>query len=297
MPLLFYPRLFGDDTAVMGGGGSTPPATPTLSVTPNGDGTATATISGSTGGSTNEIEVAPLGVNGSEAWTNAGSRLGDGTVTLTLANGSYLARCQSTLAGVAALDSSNAYLFSVTGGTPSTTYNSPHAAAAHAVQTKIVSLLGTKIVGVVADSVRCRKVPGAVDYASAVQAGMHQYPGILVVYGDKERDFGGLNDRDDIGYPVLVVFASKDVDGQGRCDLENNDDQYLTWRKVVDDTFRNQPFSVTNYAPLNPLQFQTCMMERGPIVDWARWQKDQIFVGAMTLVFVLRKQRGANPGN
>jgi hypothetical protein len=179
------------------------------------------------------------------------------------------------------------------------TFNSPHAALAHSVQATIVDLIGGRLNGVVADSVRVRKVPMATDFSGQdpLPSGMHAYPGILIVYGDKERDLGGVNDRDDIGYPLTVVFAAKDVDSAGRSDVEDNDDVYLAWRQVIGDEFRNQPYTVTNYATANPLTFQTCLLEYGPIVDWSRWQKDQIFVGAFTLVFVLRKYRGASPLN
>lgn len=279
-------------------GGGTPPAKPALTVSPNGDGTATATVSGSTSGATNTIDVAGLGITGGEVWTNGASRTSDGTVTLTLANGSYVAQCESSLGGLPSLPS-DPYFFTISGGAPSTTFNSPHAAVAHSVQSTIVGLLGTRITGVVADSVRVRKVPSAVDFTSAMPlaAGLHAYPAILAVYGDKERDLAGVNDRDDIGYPVTIVFAAKDVTAQNTSDVEDNDDLYASWRQAVSDVFRNQPYTVTNYARLNPVTFQTCQVEYGPIVDWARWQTDQIFVGAMTLVFVLRKFRGVNPLN
>lgn len=181
-------------------------------------------------------------------------------------------------------------------------YNSPHAALAHAVQATIVGLIGTRITGVVADSVRVRKVPYAVDFTSAtpLASGLHAYPGILVVYGDKERDLAGqgVQNRDDIGYPLTIVFAAKDVTAQGTSDVEDSDDLYLSWRQTISDVFRNQPYAVGNYAfGGGAISFQTCQVEYGPIVDWGRWQKDQIFVGALTLVFVLRKFRGVAPLN
>lgn len=282
------------------GGGGPAPTTPSLAISPNDDGTATATISGSTANSTNTIDVVQLGSgDGGAAWTNAGSRTGDGSITLTLGNGSYLATCESSLGGVAANSPSGPFLFSITGGAATTTYNSPHAAVAHSVQQTIIGLIGTKITGVAADSVRVRKVPSAVDFSgdNPLPAGKHAYPGILIVYGDRERDLAGVNDRDDIGFPLAVVFAAKDVDSRGVSDLEDNDDQYLTWRKVISDVLRNQSYTITNYTGANPLTFQTCEIEYEPTVSWERWQKDQIFAGSFTLVFVLRKGRGRNPAN
>lgn len=173
-------------------------------------------------------------------------------------------------------------------------YSSPHAALAHSVQAAIVGMIGNQITGVAADSVRVRKVPYAQDFAAPIDA--HALPGILIVYFDRERDQGGVNDRDDIGFPILVVFVAKDVDAAGRSDTEDNDDTYLTWRQAISDMFRNQPYQITNYAK-GAVTFQTCELEYGPIVDWSRWQKDQLFVGSFTLVFTLRKARGANPFN
>ncbi|HEV8061538.1 MAG TPA: hypothetical protein VGP68_16785 [Gemmataceae bacterium] len=147
-----------------------------------------------------------------------------------------------------------------------------------------------------ADSVRVRKVPYGVDFASVPVTGQHAYPAILVIYS-QERDAGGVNDRDDIAYPVTIVFAAVDKTAAGVVDPEGNDDLYLSWRQAISDELRHQPYTVTNYARLNPLTFYTCRMEYGPVVDWPRWQKDQIFVGTFTLVFVLRKYRGPNPLN
>jgi len=105
---------YGDSGALEHQELSAPPATPTLSVS----GT-TATIAGSTAGSTNTIEVLSPAL-GTLAWTSAGSRTGDGTVDLSaLAAGTYLAVCQSTLAGLPA-DVSNAWEFVIAGsGSPS----------------------------------------------------------------------------------------------------------------------------------------------------------------------------------
>lgn len=174
-------------------------------------------------------------------------------------------------------------------------YNSPHAAVAHSVQASILGLIGTKITGIVADSVRVRKVPFLNDFTAPNAA--HALPGILIVYGDKERDLAGVNDRDDIGFPVRIGFIKKGADSQGRTDFESDDDVSLTWRKVISDYFRNQPYTITNYTVVNPLVFQTCTIEYESIFNAPRGQQDQLFVGAFTLIFVLRKFRGSNPAN
>lgn len=76
------------------GGAGSPPAAPSLSVVDNQDGTQTATISSSTTGSTNVVFTQAAG---SSTWTNSGSRAGDGTVSLSLANGRYFIYVRSFL--------------------------------------------------------------------------------------------------------------------------------------------------------------------------------------------------------
>lgn len=96
-----------------GAGNASPPATPTLSVRDNADGTgATATITGSTAGSSNAVDTVRIGTGGALVWTSH-SRTGDGTLALPLANGQYLAIVSSSLAG-ANSPPSNAYQFAVT---------------------------------------------------------------------------------------------------------------------------------------------------------------------------------------
>jgi hypothetical protein len=76
MPRLYRPRLFGGY------------ATPTLSLADNGDGTgATATITGNTWG-TNTVYVAPSPY---AAFTSYGTRSGDGTLTISVPVGKYIA--------------------------------------------------------------------------------------------------------------------------------------------------------------------------------------------------------------
>lgn len=173
-------------------------------------------------------------------------------------------------------------------------YNSPHAALAHAVQATIVALIGGRLTGLVADSVRVRKAPWGADFTSQspLPSGMHAYPCLLIVYGDKERDFGGGNRYDDVGYPLTIVFVAIDKNAQGVVEPEANDDTYLTWRQTISDVFRNQPYNVGTAFITPGITFETCTIEYGPIVDWSRWQKDQLFAGSFTLVFRLRKGRG-----
>lgn len=269
-------------------GGGSPPNQPSLLIVPNGDGTATATVSGSTSGATNTIDVVALGSSGSVSWTNAGSRTSDGTVTLTLGNGSYLATCESSLAGLPSLPS-GPYLFEMTGGAAQTTFNSPHAALAHSVQANLISLIGTRITGIVSDSIRVRMVPYGNDFLGSNPA--HELPGIIVTYV-QERGLDGTNVRDDIGYPIRIVFFTRTTDAQNRLDLETQDDISLTWRQTVSDVFRMQGLNVTNYAPQNPLTFYLADIDYEPQFNWPVQANQQLAVGSVKLSFRLRKVRG-----
>lgn len=95
---------------------SSTPATPALAVADNGNGTgATATITGSTPGSTNTVFAAPIAYSGDLSWTNCGSRSGDGTLSLAIADGRYIGRVDSTLSGLPDAPG-NFPVFAVTGG-------------------------------------------------------------------------------------------------------------------------------------------------------------------------------------
>jgi hypothetical protein len=80
---------------------ATPPATPTLTASDNGDGTgAVATIAGSTAGSMNRVYTVSA-AGGS--WTLAGTRTGDGVVALALSAGVYFAYVSSAAGGLSSL--------------------------------------------------------------------------------------------------------------------------------------------------------------------------------------------------
>lgn len=101
MPRLFASRLLGN-TAGGGGGGGSAPASPTLAVADNGDGTGgVATISGSDPGTTNELFYYPVDGSLGNVWTSYGSRVSDGTIDVGLPAGEYLFYVISTDVGSA----------------------------------------------------------------------------------------------------------------------------------------------------------------------------------------------------
>lgn len=307
MPLLFYPRLFGNDAAVIGsgGGGGTAPATPTLSVVDNGDGTgAVATIVGSTAGSTNTVSTAPWSNAGNDlSWTAAPARIGDGAVSLSLPDGFYAARCASVLSGLPAAEG-NEPLFQVTGGA---TYSSAHKALAETVATRIRSMLGTNIIGVLPDSVRTRKTAFLADFSgqAVVPASMqHALPAIIICYFDQEEIDPnlGTNARDEIGYPITIVFAREGQSANTFC--EDGDDLFLTWRQAVERTFTN----LRGYSPGSKLTvtvtpagggdainytFHKCLPRGGMIYDPDRANTANKKMDVGWLRFSFRLWRGA----
>ncbi|HWB13342.1 MAG TPA: hypothetical protein VG826_29220 [Pirellulales bacterium] len=125
MPLLFYPRLLGNDIAVEGGGSSPPPA-PALSVVDNANGTgATATIAGGDAGASNAVYTSPLpAALGSLSWTQKATIGGNNSGALSLANGLYLAYAEATEGGLCSLPS-NTVVFRVTGGSTTALTQTP----------------------------------------------------------------------------------------------------------------------------------------------------------------------------
>src|SRR5687767_14210717 len=125
--------------------------TPTLALADNGKGTGgTTTISGATAGSTNTVYTAPWsGGLIAAAWTNRGSRSGNGTLAVSVANGYYWAYVQSTLAAESAV--STVVGFRVTSGSSSVFERCLNAIAAR--------LQALSLSGIAASSIVVRKLP------------------------------------------------------------------------------------------------------------------------------------------
>lgn len=256
-----------------------PPATPTLSQpVDNGDGTgATASITGSTAGCTNIVQTAPWSGPGTElVWTTSATRVGDGAVSLALSDGFYVARCYSTLGGLPSIVSDEP-LFQVSGGA---TFTSVHAALAAQVQSMIQGMLGTSIIGPTPQSVRVRKTGYLADYSgqNPLPANYaYQLPGIVICYFDVE-DIDpalGTNARDEIGYPITIVFARE---GQSANTFsEDSDDLFLTWRQAVERTFTNLRGVANNKITVTAgglnYTFHKCFPRGGLIYDPDRQSK------------------------
>lgn len=220
-------RGFG---ATSGGATPAPPAAPTLAVADSENGTqAVATITGSTTGATNAVEVAIVGALGSVSWTSAGSRTGNGTVTMTLARGYYWARVVSTKNDQQAV--SNLVYFAVTNGTD---------AIAYKIGNRLVALIqALALSGVSSSSIVFRKVP----YDRQLTK-----PCIIVCPGPENLNAqAGSNIRDDIDYRFVISFTRASNE-----DLTDELNTWLRWREQVRSAIHNQRLVVASLANADP---------------------------------------------
>jgi hypothetical protein len=197
-----------------------PLAVPTLAITDAADGTGgTAAITGGDAGATNVVSHAIFtGTPGSLTWVLSGSRVGNGSVAVAPGNGYYLWRVLSSLGGESVV--SNLVYQNLTDATQALHYR-----CLLAVQARI---RGLSLTGIASANVRVLKLPRYLRDKDSL-------PGVAVCPVGKDPNLGGTNERDDIGYPVLVTTVSA-----GDQDLETNLPRNLLWRQKIQRALRNQ---------------------------------------------------------
>lgn len=247
-----------------------PPDTPTLAVADDGDGTATATISGSTAGATNAVYTSPFsGEIGGGSWTLAGSRTGDGDVSLATGTGHFWAYVLSTVSGQTAASAS--VYFTVTDGTEAVHYR-----CLTAVQARIRAL---SLSGIENANVLVKKLP--IEKWAFRDTGLG-LPGVLVTPQRETMDpRAGTNIRDDVGYGVLVTVCQ--ADNQDHT-LEAGLSERILWREKVARAFRSQRLSGVS-------EVYTCRIEPGDPLIPAAWLQ-QVHASALLLRFLSREVRG-----
>jgi hypothetical protein len=203
-----------------GGSTPTPPAVPTLAIADSANGTqAVATISASTTGSTNVVQVQSTSVIGA-AWTNAGSRSGNGTVTLTLTRGYYWGRVASTKDGLTSYSNNVYFVVSAADDAILTTI-------LEALQAKVQSLL---LSGVAGSSIIIRKLPYDEDVTK---------PAVVICpYQESLSPNDGTNERDDINYRVSIVLMRA-----SNRDLTSNMNWLALARERIRKSIHNQPLT------------------------------------------------------
>lgn len=233
---------------------------PTLAVTDlETGGGVSAAITGATAGTTNTLYTQAVpGDLGTAAWTAVGSRVGSGSLTVTVDKGYYHFHVLSTLG--ADVTASNIVYQKVTDGQD-------------AVQERILAAVAARIGSLL--------LPGLTQvYRLKVPfRDVIAYPSIVVTdFNQSETVLGGTTQRDDIGRPVYVVFATKTASQQ------QDAPQYHLWRQMVWRAFSYQRLP-------GVAEVDACFVE--PAVIGVTDPNDtERYEGALALRFKCREPRG-----
>ncbi len=238
-----------------------------LAIADSADGTGgVATVSGTGGASTVTLyKAAFTGAMGALTWASAGTRTGDGTITLAspspIALGFYQWTVTSLLSGTTTFASVYQNL------TDATTAVLRRVLAAVATRIKSLDLAG------VSDTLVMEQ------WMPQVIKGQTE-PVVYICPGQRESFPGTLTGRDDVGLPVMVTFVWP----------ANGDTTALLaaatlWRDRVLKAFRFQRLPGVD-------EVINCLPEPGAIFDEGRFTRANQGVSALGLRFISREARG-----
>lgn len=237
-----------------------------LTFTDTADGTGgTATISGGNAGATNTVYSAPwTGQTAAQTWTSRGSRSGNGTVSVALTTtGPYLWRVDSLTSGVTEVATCYSWI-------TNTSVASLHDRILDAVVTRIQ---GLSLSGVSSANIVKRWVPQFVPEITTL-------PAIFVSPIGSEGEVGGLNNRDDIGFPVLVVIIA--ASNQNNTDYTSRN---TLWRERIQSALRHQFLSGVS-------EVIDCVPLFGTVFDPSFWLSEDLHWSPMAFRFMTRTARG-----
>lgn len=263
------------------------PSTPSLSVADLGNGTgATATISAGSASAANIVYVASWSPSlGDLVFSNGGSRTGNGTVSLALTDGVYVAYVHSTLNGQTVLSSLE--VFQVTGSSPAPCI---HYGLLEALETTIRAMVtGGTLTGITLASIVHRKLPLWLDYVnSGAGSGEFDYPGIIICPPPNSETLIPVgNNAEDWSFPCLIVIVAND-----NRTLDASENNYLRWRQKIIDNFIGPEATDKTYSIASPsTQFHNVDVEPGPIVDYNRWWGEGKYVSSFVLRFSTQRVR------
>jgi hypothetical protein len=243
------------------------PATPTITWTDAANGTGgTVTISGSTAGSTNTVYSQ---TPGGTTWTSRGSRVGDGTVTVSVGTGYYHLHVSSDSSGIAV---SNIIIMA------------PVTASTDAVHercvTACVSLAQTlATAGSLPLITASTRVFSELDLDPTVFANI-PLPALIFAPKGITAHMGGTNARDDLGYPVPAFL----VDRNG-AEMLAKRGSYLLLRERLDRYFRNQRLTGVG-------EIYDCRVDDTQTFELPKEWEYQWLVSPMLFRFISREARG-----
>jgi hypothetical protein len=237
----------------------------TLTITDNADDSGgVATITGSAVGSTNTLYRALMtGLEEALTWASAGTRTGDGTISITGPIGNYyLWQVQSDNAG--SMSVSPVVLQSLTNANYT------------AVRTRLVDAVVDKLKLLSLD-----QIGNDVFIRNSFDDPNVKYPSVVVVR-DATPDLytGGTNVRDDVEYPIQVIFL--DVS-----DMRDNApvERWDLWKERSERAFRNQRIAGVSEVIKCTVEPSVTMAESLPPI----YQKARF---SFTLRFTSREVRG-----
>lgn len=258
------------------GGISTPagPATPTLTIADNGNNTgATATIASGSSGAANVVYAMSADANlGTGTWANSGSRTGNGTASLSsLAAGRYWGYLESTL-NSQEVATAPIYFVVTTGD------EAIYKQILDTVRTRIIA---TALSGIADASILVRKVNTHRGIGTQEASPAIVYPAIVLSpFGAEVTPAtAGTNERDDIGYAVMVGIV--DADEQT---LEENMNRNLLWRQQIRQAFHNQRLAGVD-------EVLRCTAEPRDVTRFSDWVAGK-YVSLLVLRFTARETRG-----
>ena len=197
---------------------------PTLSIVDAATGGAgTATVSGSTGGTTNTLYGQPYDpAFAVRPWRTVGSRSGDGAIAFTLPLGHWAFYVKSVLAAESEVSRLH--------------YGAITDAARQSVQVQCLEAAAVRV--------RALNLPGLANKSIVVEdlpwsrlfEGDNPrlpLPGVLICPTGSERIVIANNMRDDVGYPVLISITAR-----VNQELQSYLPRYTLWRQAIERAFR-----------------------------------------------------------
>lgn len=251
--------------------------TPVLTVADSADGTGgVATVASGTAGVTNTVSVVRWSGDPQYTdWTSAGSRSGNGTVTLALGKGYYWCKCVATSGTDIVV--SNLVYFAVT--------NDEDAVHQQCVDGALARLQGMTFVDT--------RLPGGVLpperilHQSSLDTSNLAMPAIvLIVPRQGTQEERGNNERDDVNYPVMVFLIERDA-RQETGPLP----RLLKWREQIARAFRHQHLHGVTGADI-----RTCIVQDDHVINPESWNNNPAYQhidSALILWFKSREVRGA----